>query len=99
MLVVTILYPKSEGSTFDLDYYTSTHMPMFAETFGDACQGWGAANVDDAKHHAIGWVTVTDRASFDAAMAEDGAKVMGDIPTYTTTQPRMISGEYAGGSD
>ena len=35
MLAVTILYPRAEGSTFDMDYYTSTHMPMLADAFGD----------------------------------------------------------------
>lgn len=27
---VTFLYPKTDESTFDMDYYTSTHMPMLA---------------------------------------------------------------------
>ena len=35
---MTILYPKTEDSTFDMDYYTSTHMPMVAKAFGDGCQ-------------------------------------------------------------
>lgn len=98
MIVATILYPKSDGSTFDMDYYTSTHMPMFAESIGDACQGWGAAAVEDDEHHAFAWVTVDSKEAFDAAMAEHGAKVMGDIPNYTTARPKMILGSYAGGS-
>ena len=39
MICMTILYPKADDSTFDMEYYTSTHMPMVAKAFGDACQG------------------------------------------------------------
>lgn len=98
MLVVTILYPKSDDSTFDIDYYTSTHMPLFAEVLGDACQGWGAVSIDDDNYHALGWASVESKDAFDAAMASGGAKVMGDIPNYTSVRPELIVGTYAGGS-
>ncbi len=98
MLVVTILYPKSDDSSFDMDYYTSTHMPLFAEVLGDACQGWGAATVEDGKYHAVGWAMVESKDAFDAAMASGGAKVMGDIPNYTSAAPELLVGSYAGGS-
>ena len=99
MLIVTILYPKADGSSFDMDYYTSTHMPLFAEVLGDACQGWGAATIDDDKHHALGWAMVESKEAFDAAMASGGGKVMGDIPNYTSVAPELIVGTYAGGSN
>jgi len=35
---VTILYPNSEGTTFDMNYYANTHMPMVAEVLGSAYQ-------------------------------------------------------------
>ena len=35
MTKITIMYPKSEGSTFDMDYYANKHMPMLKELFGD----------------------------------------------------------------
>lgn len=98
MLVVTILYPRTDDSTFDMDYYVGSHMPMFADALGDACQGWGAASVPAGKYAAIGWATVTDQAGFDAAMAARGAEIMGDIPNYTNVQPELLVGEYAGGS-
>ena len=31
---VTVLYPNTSDSTFNLEYYTSSHMPMVAEQFG-----------------------------------------------------------------
>lgn len=98
MLVVTILYPKTDDSTFDMDYYVDTHMPLFAEVLGDACQGWGSASLRGGKYAAMGWITATDKAAFDAAMAEGGAKVLGDVPNYTNVQPEMLLGEVTGGS-
>jgi uncharacterized protein (TIGR02118 family) len=98
MLAVTILYPQSDDTTFDMEYYTSTHMPMFAEAFGDGCKGWGAATVGDGTWIAMGWVMVDDKATFDKGLAARGAEIMGDIPNYTNAKPQMLVGEVAGGS-
>lgn len=92
MIKVTILYPKTDDSTFDMDYYTTSHMPMFAETLGDACQGWGAASVGGGGYAAMGWAMVSSQEAFDAAMAEHGARVMGDVPNYTNVRPELIIG-------
>ena len=99
MLVITILYPRTDDSTFDMDYYTGTHMPMFAEVLGDACQGWGAAAIPAGNYAAMGWAMVTDQDAFNGAMAEGGAKVMADVPNYTNVQPELLVGNYAGGSN
>jgi uncharacterized protein (TIGR02118 family) len=93
MISVHILYPKSDDSTFDMDYYTSTHMPLLAEVLGDACTGWGASTVNSGDFHAIGWAMVESQEAFDAAMAEGGAKVMGDVPNYTSARPQLLIGD------
>jgi uncharacterized protein (TIGR02118 family) len=98
MLVVTILYPRTDDLTFDMDYYVGTHMPLFAEVLGDACQGWGAASIAAGKYAAMGWATVSSKQAFDAAMAEGGARVMADVPNYTNVQPELLVGEATGGS-
>jgi len=89
------MYPKTEDSTFDMDYYTSTHMPMLADALGDACTGWGASTVSSGPWAAIGWATVTDMDSFNGAMKEHGGKIMGDVPNYTNVAPEMVIGEVA----
>ncbi len=94
MISVHILYPKTDDSTFDMDYYTSTHMPMLADALGDACTGWGASSTG-GKWAAIGWANVSSKDAFDAAMAEHGAKIMGDVANYTNVQPEMLIGEVA----
>jgi uncharacterized protein (TIGR02118 family) len=98
MICMTILYPNTDDSTFDMDYYTSTHMPLVAKAFGDGCHGWGAAAVTTDKHAAIGWVMVDSMDTFNAAMAANGAEIMADVANYTNQTPEVIIGEVTGGS-
>ena len=93
MISVHILYPKTDDSTFDMDYYCATHMPMFADALGDACQGWGATKVKAGPWEAIGWCNVESQEAFDSAMAEHGKAIGGDVPNYTNVAPQMVIGE------
>ena len=95
MISVHIMYPKTDESTFDMDYYTSTHMPMLADALGDACKSWGATTVKAGPWAAIGWAMVESQEAFDAAMAEHGGKIMGDVPNYTNVAPELVVGDVA----
>ena len=96
---VMIMYPKSEGTHFDMDYYCSTHMPMFAEALGDVCQGWGVMAPMGDDYHAIAWAMLSDMGAFGEAMKERGGPVLADIPNYTNTQPQMVMGSVVGGDN
>lgn len=98
MITVSILYPQSEGSNFDMDYYTGTHMPMFVEALGDACQGWGVADVQGDSHHALAWAVLTSADAFNATMKEHGAKIIGDVANYTNVAPVMLMGKVVASS-
>lgn len=93
MISLAILYPKTDDSTFDMDYYTSTHMPMLAEALGSACLGWGASAVKSGNWAAMGWAMVESQEAFDAAMATHGAKIMADVANYTNVAPELIIGD------
>jgi uncharacterized protein (TIGR02118 family) len=93
MISVHILYPKTDDSTFNMDYYTSTHMPMLADALGDACVAWGASTVKAGPWEAIGWATVESQEALDAALGEHGAAIMGDVPNYTNVTPQMVVGD------
>ncbi len=93
---MTILYPKTDDATFDMDYYTSTHMPMVAKALGDGA--WGAMAISSDKHVALGWVMFADMDAFNAGMGAHGAEIMADVANYTNQQPEVIIGEVAGGS-
>lgn len=94
MISVHILYPKTDDATFDMDYYVETHMPMLAEALGDDCLSWGASTTN-GNWIAIGWAMVTSSEAFDAAMAEHGAKIMGDLPNYTNVRAQVVIGDVA----
>ena len=49
----------------------------------------GAAN----RYHAVAWASVDSKEAFDAAMAEHGGRVLGDLVNYTSSKPEMIIGE------
>lgn len=94
MITAYIIYPKSEGSTFDMEYYTKTHMPMLADALGDACKMWGATEAHGEEYHAIGWVNVESMDAWQTVIAGDeGTKILADVPNYTTVQPALVTGE------
>ena len=95
MISIHILYPRTEDSTFDMAYYTATHMPMLADALGDACKGWGATAPKAGNWAAIGWATVDSQAAFDAAMASHGAAIMADVANYTNVAPELVIGDIA----
>jgi uncharacterized protein (TIGR02118 family) len=39
MIKVSVFYPNKEGSKFDMDYYTNSHIPMVGEKLGTALKG------------------------------------------------------------
>lgn len=95
MISVLIMYPKTSDSTFDMDYYTSTHMPMLADALGDACKGWGASTLKSDEWAAYGWAMVESQDAFNAAMAARGAEIMADVANYTNVAPTLLLGDVA----
>jgi uncharacterized protein (TIGR02118 family) len=49
------------------------------------------------KHVAMGWVMIDSMDTFNAAMGEHGAAIMGDVANYTNQQPEVILGEVTHG--
>ncbi|TDC89946.1 EthD family reductase [Actinomadura sp. 7K507] len=93
MIRVMFLYPKTDESTFDMDYYTSTHMPMLAAALGDDCQSWGADKITSGPYEAIGWALVSSAEAFGAAMTEKGAEIRDDVANYTNVRPDVVMGD------
>ncbi len=91
---VTILYPNTEGNTFDMDYYANKHMPMVAELLGDALKGLeidkgmaGRTPEDPVPYLAIGYLYFDSLAEYQNAFGPNAAQITGDIPNYTNSQP------------
>lgn len=95
---LTVTYPATDGTTFDFDYYTTTHKALVEEHFGAHMQGHsitkGLAGGPDvpSPFYAIYTATFKDMDALQAALGA-GAPVLADIPNYTNTQPQMTIGE------
>jgi uncharacterized protein (TIGR02118 family) len=97
-MCVTFLYPKTDDATFDMGYYTSTHMPMVAKALGADEQGWGAMSVSSDNHIAMGWVRFESMDVYDAFMTGPARpEISADVANYTNQWPEIIVGEIASG--
>ena len=101
-ITLQVLYPTEGNTTFDHDYYASTHMALVGEHMGPHLQSavasrgvGGGAPGSDAPYHAIATLTFADQAAMDAAM-KAGRPVVGDIPNFYSAQPVMLVGETIG---
>jgi uncharacterized protein (TIGR02118 family) len=94
MIKVSVLYPNTEGSNFDMDYYCNKHMPMAREKLGAACKGiaveqglGGAVPGTPAPFAAMGHLLFDSMQDFQTAFGPHAATFMEDIPNYTNIQP------------
>lgn len=93
-----VLYPVGDGTSFDHDYYTKTHLPLVDRHFGPHLERTlvtrisAAAGGGSAAYHVIATLVFLDRAAFDAAMAA-AQPVLDDIPKFTDTTPEMQVGD------
>ncbi|PWJ21354.1 EthD family reductase [Jannaschia seohaensis] len=100
-VTVQVLYPTGDGVTFDMDYYTGTHLPMVGEHWGphmaDGLITRGVASGDGGApdFHAIATVVFADQAAMDAAMAAAGP-LLEDIPNFYGAKPVILVGSKIG---
>lgn len=94
MIKVTILYPNGEGKKFDMDYYSSKHMPMVASLLGDSLKLFGIdkgiggrTSTDTIPYLAIGYLYFDRLSAFQKSFGPHAEKIRGDIPNYTDIQP------------
>ena len=100
-LSLQVIYPITEDTHFDMDYYLATHMPMVGEHMGAHIESTlvtkGLAGGPDVPppFYAVATMTFADQEAMNAAMAA-APPVIADIPNFTNTQPHMLVGEVVG---
>ena len=83
MIRFSVLYPTTEGATFDHDYYRDTHVPL-------ALRAWGLqeAEIDrgiDGPYIAAVHMKFDSLDAMGEALASPGtADVMADVAKFTT---------------
>ncbi len=91
MIKVTILYPRSGGTFFDLNYYIDSHMKLVRETLKPF--GLQTAEVDagfDEKtspFFAIGHLLFNTLGEYETGFSAKGHELLSDIPNYTDVEP------------
>jgi uncharacterized protein (TIGR02118 family) len=92
---MSVLYPKTEGATFDHDYYANSHVPLAVKTWG-----LDGADIDkglDGPYEAAVHFTFDSVEAMQAALGAEGTgEVMADVANYTTIQPVMQTSEIVG---
>ena len=94
MIKVSVLYPNDEGTSFNMDYYCNSHMPMVREKLGGACKniavegGLGGGVPDSPPTYvAMGHLYFDSVEDFQSAFGPHADAIMSDIPNYTNAQP------------
>ena len=94
MIKVSVLYPSTEGTRFDIDYYCNSHMPMVQAECGGALKGMnidagiaGGAPGQPAPYFAVGHLLFDSVESFQSAFGPKAGTIMADIPNYTDVSP------------
>ena len=94
MIKVTILYPNGDGKKFDMDYYSTKHMPMVASLLGDSLKLFeidkgiaGRTPNDPVPYLAIGYLYFDKLSAYQNSFRPNAEKIRGDIPNYTNIQP------------
>ncbi len=95
MIRLSVLYPTTEGATFDHDYYRDKHVPL-------AVKAWGLAGAEidegvDGPYVAAVHFTFDSMDALAAAMgAEATGAVLADVANYTTIAPVLQTSEIVG---
>ena len=95
MIRLSVLYPKTEGASFDHDYYRDKHVPLAVKTWG-----LDGAEIDkgvDGPYVAAVHFRFESIEAMGAAMAAEGTgAVMADVANYTTITPVLQTSEIVG---
>jgi len=96
MIKISILYPNTPGSRFDLKYYVETHMPMSIDLLG-AHPGFKGVSVEqglgglipgsEAAYVAMCHFLFDSLEDFIAAFTPHADVLQGDMPNYTDIEP------------
>ena len=96
MIRVSVLYPRTDGSTFDMAYYCNTHVPMLRRKLGESMKGVtveqgieGDEPGSPAPYVALGHLLFESVDTFRRSFEAHAQAILGDARNYTNTQPKI----------
>lgn len=100
LIKVSVMYPYAEGNTFNMEYYTTKHMPMVAAYLGDNLVKYTiekglASGVPNTPlpYMAIGIFYIKNLDDYKAAIMPNREAIRADFPNYTNTIPIIFVSE------
>jgi len=92
MIRLSVLYPATEGATFDHDYYRDKHVPLAVRTWGlDGAEI--DKGVDGPYVAAVHFKFKSAEALQEAMAAEGTGDVLADVANYTSIAPVLQTSE------
>ena len=92
MIRLSVMYPTTEGATFDHDYYCNKHVPLAVKTWG-----LDGAEIDkgiDGPYVAAVHFTFASPEALQAAMGSEGTgAILADVANYTSIAPVLQTSE------
>jgi uncharacterized protein (TIGR02118 family) len=102
-ITVTVMYPNTPGSKFDMDYYMKDHFGLVNKLWGDklqsarAVEGIASGDPDaPAPYQVMAILEVESTDVFNQLLTDHGAEVMADIANFTDAAPVMQISENLG---
>ena len=100
LIKVSVMYPFSEGKTFNMEYYELKHMPMVARFLGSNLVKYtiekglssGIPN-QPLPFMAIGTFYVKSLSDYQAAIGPNRDAIRADFPNYTNIIPVILVSE------
>ena len=96
MIKVSVLYPKTPNSRFDMKYYLERHIPMAQAKLGAAVksasvdQGLGGAMPGQpAAYSVMSHLCFESVEAFQAAFGPHAEAILADIPNFSSEQPTI----------
>lgn len=96
-----VIYPVSDDSSFDHDYYATAHMKIVGEHLGAfidrtlVTKGLAGGPDTPPPYHAIATIVFRDDEAMGEAM-KHMQPVLADLPNFTNVRPNVLIGEVIG---
>ncbi len=96
MYSVTVEYPRTEGSHFDINYYRDSHIPLCEKLLAEHGYKGYLLRVDAGKAPGKGdllWAGVVllfeSVEQMEQGFASVGDQINGDVPNFTNVKPAV----------
>ncbi len=91
MIRVSVLYPRTEGKNFNVDYYRNSHMPLVKQRLAPVKVEIDLGVPDHlgnpSPYLAVGYMTFETLEELAMKFMVSMHELMADIPNYTDIEP------------